>query len=96
MTSKHVHIRILVVAQMFVFNIAMDDSTLEAYGAPPLKPAHPIQSNPAPVNVINTLFGGKLSLSFFNLGPTYKITTKKLSKTVTGCTQKPAGVNADH
>lgn len=71
MTSSHVHTKRLVAAQMLVLRTAMDESVLAAYGSPPLKPAHPIHSNPDPANVSTTLFGGNLSLSFFTLGPTW-------------------------
>ena len=64
MTSSDVHIRRLVAAQMLVFRTAMEESILAAYGSPPLNPAHPSHSNPAPANVNNTLFGGNLSVSF--------------------------------
>ena len=72
MTSNHVHTRRLVAAQMLVLRTAMEESILALYGSPPLKPAHPIHSNPAPANISSTLFGGNLSLSFFDLGPTCK------------------------
>ena len=69
-TSREVHTRRLVAAHMFVFNTAMEDAVFAAYGAPPLKPDHPIHSNPAPASISSTLFGGNLSLSLFSLGPT--------------------------
>lgn len=70
-TSREVHTRRLVAAQMFVFNTAIEDATFAAYGAPPLNPDQPIHNNPAPASISNTLFGGNLSLSLFILGPTY-------------------------
>lgn len=51
--------------------MARDVSIFAAYGAPPLKPAQPIHNKPAPTRVKMMLFGGKLSLSFAILGPTY-------------------------
>jgi len=59
-----------VAAQMLVFSTAIDESVFAAYGSPPLKPAHPSHSSPAPANISSTLFGGNLSLSLFDLGPT--------------------------
>ena len=53
MASSDVHIRRLVAAQMLVFRTAMEESILAAYGSPPLNPAHPSHSNPAPANVNN-------------------------------------------
>jgi hypothetical protein len=70
MTSRVVHTKRLVAAQMFVFNTAIEAATFAAYGAPPLKPDQPIHSNPEPASMSNTLFGGNLSLSLFILGPT--------------------------
>lgn len=71
-TSKHVHIRRLVAAHTLVFSTAMDAVLLAAYGAPPLKPDHPIHSSPAPASINSILFGENLSLSLFSLGPTYR------------------------
>jgi len=71
MTSREVQTRRLVAAQMLVFTTAIEASTLAAYGAPPLNPDHPIHSNPPPASISSTLFGGNLSLSLFNLGPTF-------------------------
>jgi len=73
MTSKVVHTRRLVAALMFVLSTAIEDATFAAYGAPPLNPDHPIHNNPAPASISSTLFGGNLSLSLFNLGPTCTI-----------------------
>ncbi len=70
MTSSKVHTRRLMAAQMLVLMTAMEESMLAEYGSPPLNPAHPNHSSPAPVNMSNTLLGGKRSLSFVNLGPT--------------------------
>lgn len=79
MTSSHVHTRRLVAAQMLVLRTAMDESVLAVYGSPPLNPAHPIHSSPAPASISSTLFGGNLSLSFFDRGPTcYKNVSDKL------------------
>ena len=69
-TSMSVHTSKLVAAQMLVLMTAIDESTLAAYGSPPLNPAHPSHSNPAPANINSTLFGGNRSRSFVNLGPT--------------------------
>lgn len=73
MTSKVVHTRRLVAAEMFVFSTAIEAVRFAAYGAPPLNPDHPIHNNPAPASISSTLFGGNLSLSLFNLGPTCTI-----------------------
>ena len=70
MTSSDVHTKRLAAAHTFVFKTAIDESILAEYGSPPLNPAHPSHSNPAPANVNNTLLGGNLSLSLVNLGPT--------------------------
>jgi len=70
-TSRTVHTRRLIAAHTLVLMTAMEESTLAAYGSPPLNPAHPSHSSPAPANISNTLLGGKRSLSFVNLGPTY-------------------------
>lgn len=70
-TSRQVQTRRLVAAQMLVLRTAMEESMLAEYGSPPLKPVHPIHSNPAPASIRSTLFGGNLSLSFVHLGPTY-------------------------
>jgi hypothetical protein len=79
MTSSQVHTRRLVAAQMLVLRTAMEESILAVYGSPPLNPAHPIHSNPAPANISSTLFGGNLSLSFVDLGPTCIIYKENLS-----------------
>ena len=79
MTSSQVHTRRLVAAQMLVLRTAMEESILAVYGSPPLNPAHPIHSNPAPANMSSTLFGGNLSLSFVDLGPTCIIYKENLS-----------------
>jgi hypothetical protein len=70
MTSRQVQTRRLVAAQMLVLSTAREESMLAEYGSPPLNPAQPIQSNPAPVSMSRTLFGGNLSLSLVDLGPT--------------------------
>lgn len=70
MTSRQVHTSRLVAALMLVFSTATEAVMLAAYGAPPLKPDHPIQSSPAPASMSSTLFGGNLSLSLLSLGPT--------------------------
>jgi hypothetical protein len=70
MTSRHVQTMRLMAVQMLVLRTAMEATELAAYGPPPLNPAHPIHSNPAPVSVNSMLFGGNLSLSFCALGPT--------------------------
>ena len=69
-TSKHVHTNKLVAAQMLVFMTAREAIRLADSAAPPLNPAHPIHSSPAPANISNTLLGGNLSRSFVSLGPT--------------------------
>jgi hypothetical protein len=88
-TSKPVHTNKLVAAQMFVLMTARDAIRLEATAAPPLNPAHPIHSNPAPASISKTLLGGNLSRSFVNLGPTYKTPPK------TNIHDKPARI-ANH
>ena len=81
-TSRVVQTNRLVAALMFVFNTATEAVMLAAYGAPPLKPDHPIHSSPAPASINKTLLGGNLSLSLFNLGPTFNGKTKVLYKHV--------------
>ncbi|BAS87275.1 Os03g0838450, partial [Oryza sativa Japonica Group] len=70
MTSRHVQTMRLMAVQMLVLRTAMEATELAAYGPPPLNPAHPIHSNPAPVSVNSMLFGGNLSLSFYETGGT--------------------------
>ena len=70
MTSRHVQTMRLMAVQMLVLRTAIEATELAAYGPPPLNPAHPIHSSPAPVSVNSILFGGNLSLSFCALGPT--------------------------
>lgn len=70
MRSRMSQVNKLVAAATCVFNTAKDASMLAAYGSPPLNPVHPIHSSPAPANIRRILFGGNLSLSFVDLGPT--------------------------
>lgn len=70
MTSRMSHVNKLVAAATCVFNTAKDASMLAAYGSPPLNPDHPIHRSPAPANIRSMLFGGNLSLSLVDLGPT--------------------------
>ncbi len=83
MTSSKVHTRRLMAAQMLVLMTAMEESMLAEYGSPPLNPAHPNHSSPAPVNMSNTLLGGKRSLSFVNLGPTFHSSSIPTTATTT-------------
>ena len=70
-TSRQVHVNKLVAAQTWVLRTATDEVMFAAYGAPPLNPDQPSHSSPAPVSISSMLFGENLSLSLFNLGPTY-------------------------
>lgn len=68
--SRQSHMSRLVAVQRCVFKMAIEASMLAEYGAPPLNPVQPIQSNPAPARVNKMLLGGNLSLSLPILGPT--------------------------
>ena len=70
-TSRAAHTRRLVAVHTWVLSTANEESMSAEKPLPPLKPAQPNQSRPAPTNVNKMLLGGNRSRSFVNRGPTY-------------------------